>query len=293
MASFIARLASVLRPDRPRWACEFTRRAVVVVGASPDRRNIASSASVALPPGALRPGIKATNLADAGAVSDTLKRALEQAGFVGSELAVVVPDDTVKISLVEAASFPGSEEERVAFIRWKLKKHMPFDVSTAAIAYQKLSENGVVEVIAVVSPASVVEQYEAVVDALGVHAGAVSPSGPSALNLLDADAGDILFVKLGGDTVVTAVLTDGRLRFYRNVPSAGSLDASVYPTLMYYQDKLSEREGQTLRKMVLVGEGFYPDDTRAAASKLGLTVSSLYSSGIEDIYKPALGALQG
>jgi hypothetical protein len=283
--------------DQPQWACEFTPRSVVVVSASRDRRSIASSASARLPEGAIRPGCRESNIADSAAVAQALGQALGQAGFSGSELALVIPDDAVTVRILETESFPSSEAERTSFIRWKLKKNVPFDVGSARVAYQKIGENGVVDILAVLSPDAVTGPYENLVDGLGLHPGLVTSSTIASLNLLEADRDDGLFVKASQRSVVTAILGSGRVRFYRNVAPTDTIESSIYPTVMYYQDKLGGAVGPAaggagLNRMILCSDSPEAGDAaRAVAGKLGLTVAPLHSTGIDDVFKPALGAL--
>ena len=267
----------------------------MVVEVSSDRHEVVSKAVVSLPEGAIVPDIKDANIQDRSTVGRALRRALDESGFVGSELIVIIPDDAVRITLLATELFPASESERQSFIRWKLKKNVPFDVSSAHVAYELLGENGVVDLLTVLAPEVVTRGYEDIVESLDLHPGIVIPSTTAVLNLLDAIsvANDTLFVKLGETSVVTAILTNGKLRFYRKVPRQGPLETAIYPTLMYFQDKLDDTAGgQGIREMIVCADGDGSSDATTAARQLGLSVRPLFSSVIEDIYKPALGALQ-
>ena len=289
-------MTSLWGSDLPRWACEFTSDTVSVVHAAADRGQAISRASVRVPGGAILPGLKAPNIPDPSVIENALKRALDESGFSGSDLIVVIPDDAVRITLIGTESFPSTESEQDAFIRWKLKKNVPFDVAEAKVDYMKLGDNGVVDILALLSPATVTSQYEGVVDRLGLHPGVVTPSTLSALNLLNIDrlASDALFVKVNRVSVVTSILRNGTLRFYRKVVRPDSLEQAIYPTLMYYQDKLAEtsNDGSAsgFKEMTLCSE--IDEYVGSTTRKLGLAVRPLYSAGLEDIYKPALGALQ-
>lgn len=293
---FLSGMTSLWDSDLPRWACEFRVDAVSVVHASVDRKQAISHASVSFPEGTILPGLKAPNITDSLPVQNALKRALDESGFSGSDLIVVVPDDAVQISLIETESFPSTAPEQDSFIRWKLRKNVPFDVAEAKVDHMKLGESGVVHILAVLSPATVTDQYEGVVDGLGLRPGVVSPSTLSALNLLNIDrpAADVLFVKVSRVSVVTSILRNGMLRFYRKAVRPDSLEQAVYPTLMYYKDKLAMASNGGLpsgfSEMILCSE--IDEDLRAVTPKLGLAARPLYSAGLEDIYKPALGALQ-
>ena len=272
----------------PRWACELTSSHVIVVETSPDRQHVVSQAAVPLPLGALTGDLKAANILDQAVVQDAIKRALSAAGFSGSELALVVPDDAVRITILQVDSLPSKHTERQEYFRWKLRKSVPFNVESARVAYQELGRNGTVELLVALMPLAVTEGYERMMESIGLHAGILSPSTSAALNLIDSSEGDILFVKVSPQSVTTSILVDGRLRFYRKLPSQSVYDA-VYPTYMYYQDKL---EGQGPRDLVLCGRPTNSEEEREVADKLAVPVRRLHSSELDDLYKPALGALQ-
>lgn len=285
-------------PDLPRWACEIRPGSVVVVQSTKDRKGVASSATRTFPDGVVTPDVKGVNIGDGSVVRVALESALSEAGFGGSELIVVIPDDAVRISLVDAESLPGTESERAQFIRWKLKKHVPFDVSLARVAYAALSANPATRLVAVLSPSSVAAQYERVIQDLGLHPGIVCPSTAAALNLVGDMAGEIdrLFVKVAPGSIASAVVRGGKLVFYRKVPASGTIEEAVHPTLMYYQDHLLDdpARGGISNAILCVDleDSTVSESARAAMNALGLRVEPFYSAELPDRVKPALGALQ-
>jgi hypothetical protein len=124
-----------------------------------------------------------------------------------------------------------------------------------------------------------------------LDAGFIVPSTLAALNLMGSaiqPASDVLFLKIAPESITTAVFQDRRLQFYRRVASEPLYDA-VYPTVLYYQDKLG---GKAIERMVFCG---YDEDTMAPLGelqqKLGVPAHRLGPRNIEDIFKPALGAV--
>ena len=129
-----------------------------------------------------------------GVVLDITKDAMRRAGVRGFEMSVVIPDDSCRIALVTAESLAGKEEDREAFLRWKLKKSVPFDVDTAQIAYEVLgphegTEGKGVDVLVALSPRSIVQEYEELLEKLDIHAGYVIPSTIAAMNLRPSRSG--------------------------------------------------------------------------------------------------------
>jgi hypothetical protein len=94
-------------------------------------------------------------------------------------------------------------------------------------------------------------------------------------------------VKIAPDSVATTIFKNHRPRFYRRVTDMPLYDA-VYPTMMYYQDKLG---GNVLSNALLCGyDKALNREMDELEDKLGLTVRSMGPNNVEDIYKPALGA---
>ena len=293
----IGRIRQWFRPQLPLWACEFTSREIVVAGVDGKRSHVQGKAKVELPAGVFKGSLGDANINESTQIRAYLQAALKAASFKGSEICVVIPDEAARVSFVSAETLPKTEAEQITFLRWKLKKTVPFDVDTAQIAFQVVgnhpnqSNRGKAtgcDLIVVLSPRNVVEEYENLFDELGIHAGYVVPSSLAALNLLKTPADDVLFVKVVPDCVTTTVLQNKQIKFYRRVTDLG-LYESVYPTVLYYQDKLG---GTALRQMVVCGsEAQVRSPGQELQHKTGIPFVQLEPRNIEDLYKPALGAV--
>lgn len=138
------------------------------------------------------------------------------------------------------------------------------------------------------SPRAIVQEYETLFDAMDIHAGMILPSTLAALNLFSPPSGDTLFVKLAPDCTTTTIFQNRRVQFYRRVTDLSLYDA-IYPTVMYYQDKLA---GKALEHLVVCN---YDSDLRAPLEeihrKLGLAAERMEPKSVEDVYKPVLGAI--
>jgi type IV pilus assembly protein PilM len=291
--SVLDSVSTFFKPQIPRWSCEFTSRHLMVTGVDSSRKRIVSKTATPLS-GELAPSLSDHNLVKETALRDMLKEQLARANFKGSEIVVVIPDDVSRITFVNAENLPASREERATFLRWKLKKNMPFDVDVAQMSFKVLgshdgSGNGkAVDVMVALSPRSVVREYEDLMQSLDLHAGFVTPSTLAVLNLYSTAKGDAVVVKIAPGCLTTTVLQHGVPRFYRRVSEMPLYDA-VYPTIMYYQDKLGGGEPSAV---AVCG---YETDVRWELSelqnKLNAPVHRLGPANVEDIYKPALGAV--
>lgn len=273
-------ITEVFKPQAPLWACELTSKHVIVAGVTSRRNQIAGKLAADLPPGR-----------NIEAARPIVRELLNLAGFKGSEIAVVVPDETARIAFLTAEHPSKNAEEQRTFIRWKLKKTIPFDVDTAQVAYRILgphrSGTGV-DILVALSPRPIVEEYEALFDAMDIHAGLVLPSTLAVLNLFQPPVADTLFLKIAPDCVTTTIFQNRRVQFYRRVTDVALYDA-VYPTILYYQDKLG---GKSIEQLYVCG---YESDVRSPLDeiqdKLGLAAQHIEPKSVDDMFKPALGSV--
>jgi type IV pilus assembly protein PilM len=287
----VENITDIFKPQAPLWACELTSKHIVITGVNRQRKSVTAKIAAELPAGTVATSYSESNIRDSELVRSTVRQLLGQAGFTGSEIAVVVPDDTARIAFLAAENPSRNPEEQRTFIRWKLKKTVPFDVDSAQIAYRILSRqkgNAGVDILVALSPRSIVEEYEKLFDSFDIHAGMVVPSTLAVLNLFNAPAGDCLYLKVAPDCVTTTVFKNRRMQFYRRVTDSSLYDAA-YPTVMYYQDKLG---GSGLQHLFVCG---YNSDVRPSLTeiqeKLGLTPQRIEPMNIDDIFKPALGSV--
>ena len=272
-------LTDVFKPQSALWACELTSKDIIVAGVNSRRNRIAGKLISQLPERNLE------------AARPLVRELLTHAGFKGSEIVVVVPDETARIAFITAEKPSKNAAEQQTFIRWKLKKTIPFDVESAQVAYRILGPHAGgpgVDMLVALSPRSIVEEYERLFDSMDIHAGMVLPSTLAALNLFNPPAADTLFLKIAADCVTTTIFQNRRVQFYRRVTDASPYDA-VYPTLMYYQDKLG---GKALEQLFVCGyDSDLPSSLNEIHEKLGLVPQRVEPKNIEDVYKPALGAI--
>jgi hypothetical protein len=272
-------ITDFFKPQAPLWACEFTSKHVIAAGVNSRRNRVTDKFGAELPQGKLE------------SARPVLRQLLSQIGFKGNEIAVVVPDETCRIAFLTVENPSKNPEEQRTFIRWKLKKSLPFDVDTSQVAYRIVGPHRGgpgVDVLVALAPRTVVQEYEALFESVDIHAGLVLPSTLAASNLITPPAGDALFVKVAPDCVTTTVFQSQHVQFYRRVTDVSLYDA-VYPTVLYYQDKLG---GQTFDRLYVCG---YDTDLQPSLDeiqqKLGLSAQHIEPRNLDDIYKPALGAI--
>jgi type IV pilus assembly protein PilM len=249
-----------------------------------------------LPPGAVVPSPVELNLADAGSVRDRLRQALAKVPARGPEVALLVPDQVVRVFLLHFEGLPRNAEEAVPLLRWRLKKSVPFDVDDTVVSYhvQPCPPGGGagLEVLTAVVRRSVVRQYEEVVEAAGLLPGVVLGSTLSTLSYFE-DERPSLLARLTGRTLTVAIVYNESLCVYRctEMPTvAGDLAPQalldeVYPAIAYFQDRWNEN----VAMVCLAGLGDRLDEFRRAVDmELGVRSTQLTPSATLD--EPLTGA---
>jgi type IV pilus assembly protein PilM len=211
---------------RPRLAVEVRAEGVVAARAEDAAALLTTVARAELGEGALAPGLKAGNVVDRAAVVAALRRVLDGVVGRGAErsryVTLIVPDAAVRVLLLDFDQLPSKAGEALPVVRFRLKKLLPFDADEAMVSYQVMSNaKGVVRVVAVAMPKSVLDEYEGVVTAAGYLPGAVLPSTLAALSGLEEAEAPVLVVNAGLGGVTTAIVKAGILLLHRSVDMAG------------------------------------------------------------------------
>src|SRR3954451_14701395 len=86
------------------------------------------------------------------------------------DVALILPDFSARISVLDFDTFPKDPKEQASLVRFRLKRSVPFDVESAAMSYwaQNAGQKKV-EVLAVVAPLEIVARYESPFRTLGMN----------------------------------------------------------------------------------------------------------------------------
>jgi type IV pilus assembly protein PilM len=100
------------------------------------------------------------------------------------EVALILPDFSSRLAVLDFDSFPAEPKEQLALVKFRLKRSVPFDVESAAVGYwPQVGPDKRVDVVTVVTPLEIVARYEAPFRAAGMHPGLVTMSALAALEL--------------------------------------------------------------------------------------------------------------
>jgi len=231
----------------------------------------------------LRPGVLSVSpvrenvLEEAAFLAAVKQVAATQAGWKRKGAALILPDYSARITVLDFDQFPADAKEQLALIRFRLKRSVPFDVDTAAISYAAQAGVRNTDVVVAMTPQEIVARYEAPFRAAGMNPGLVTMSSLAALELAP-ETGLNVFAKLAGRVLTVLVRNKSVLKMARCVelPSAGLDDvaAVLAPTLVFVEDNL----GGPAEKLTLCGFGARTDEAeRRFTEELGVEVEPLRS----------------
>jgi type IV pilus assembly protein PilM len=232
---------------RPRLACEITVSGVLAARAADKAPRLDLFTWRRLNPGTITPGLGGANVQDGEALRAAISGALGAVGTQRHDVIVIVPDAAIRVLLLDFETLPSKPQEIDPVIRFRLKKSLPFDVDQAAVAYDIRRDNGAVQVVAAVSPRSVVEEYEAAFRDVGYFPGVVLPSSLAALGMVEGER-PTLILKVDPLNLTMAAAEKQQLRLIRTLENphgaavtAAELAEAVLPSIVFFEDQYSER----------------------------------------------------
>jgi type IV pilus assembly protein PilM len=180
------------------------------------------------------------------------------------EAALILPDSSVRVSVLDFDNFPSDAKEQLSLVRFRIKKSVPYDVESAALSYHAQAAGGHgkrIDVVVAVAPAEIVSRYEAPFRAAAIEPGLVTTSALAALELVKEN-GTVVVAKLSGRMLTILVVSAGVLKLVRSLEltEAGiaEIATDLYPTLVYIEDHLSAKA----EKLLLAGFGRFGGEAR-------------------------------
>ena len=130
--------------------------------------------------------------------------------------AILIPESSVRVFVINVDSFPASGKERDAFIRWRIGKQMPLIPEDARIDYAVTPGRGARRVIVAMARRMVVWEYEALFEKAGVKPVVVTAPSLALVNLVRRDVrGNRVLLNIEDETLSVLALTDPGWSLYR------------------------------------------------------------------------------
>jgi len=233
------RLQSIFRDPPPAMVFEISEAGIAAA-------RIASHAELEFQPfkpGTLTVSPLKENIADPDAFILAVRSlSAAQAARKRKDAALILPDYSARIAVLDFDQFPSDAKEQSSLIRFRVKRAVPFDVDSAAMSYYAQSgEKGKVDVVVVIAPLEIVARYEAPFRSAGMNPGLVTMSSLAALELAPEHGLSVL-AKLTGRALTVLVRDQHVLKLARCVelPSTELADIAdvLIPTFVYIEDNL-------------------------------------------------------
>jgi type IV pilus assembly protein PilM len=263
--SIVEKFMGVLRDPPPEFAVEIGADAIAISRTRPP----AAFGQVPLPPGVLVPSPVKENILNPPAFAEAVRGLVPAATGRGRRgAALILPDNSVRIAVLDFDSLPEKEEERRPLINFRLRKSVPFDIDEAALSYFPQAGN---KVIVALAPAGIVAHYEAPFRAAGLHPGLVTISSLAMLELLPA-AGSLVVARHSPGVLTVIAVSNGVVTIARSIElgeDPEEINASIYPTLAYIEDQSGARPD----KLFISG---FKDNTDHLSADLEIPVETLH-----------------
>lgn len=241
--SLLHNITKLLTDPPPSYAFEISEAGIAYAPA----RNAAQQNFRPFEPGVLEISPARDNLQKPEVFAAHVANLVPGAGNRKRTAALILPDYSARVQVLDFDSFPAATEEQLSLIRFRVKKTVPFDVESAVISYHLQPAHGSnkkIDVVAAVIALEIVARYEAPFRAAGFQPGYVTTSGLAALNIVPAEGVSVI-AKLSGRMLTVMVLDGARLKLARCVElesvSSDDVLTVLHPTLAYVEDEVGAR----------------------------------------------------
>jgi type IV pilus assembly protein PilM len=216
-----------------------------------------------LVPGVILPSPVKENVLDAAAFTQAIRKLVPSGPHTA---AVILPDNSVRLVVLDFDKLPKKEEELRSLIQFRLRKSVPFDVDEASLSWYVQAGN---KIVAAIAPSEIVTHYEAAFRSAGVEPGLVTVSSLAMLDLFPM-TGSVLIARRSAGVLTVLALENGVVTLARALEhpedTADPLEeiaADVYPTLAYIEDQTGKRP----ERLTIAGFG---DESHSAAVRLSV-----------------------
>lgn len=228
---------------------------------------------VDLPEGLIRPSPVEPNISDPAALAAQIRPLIGSEKKKGTPVALVLPDLCVRATLLEVDALPSRPSERDALIRWRLEKESAFPLSGAKVVTQLFAPR---TVLALAVRETVLRQYEAVCEEVGLYPAVVEAAGFrlwSAIGDTVSPAEPLVCLSLLDDGFTFFISQNGRPTFLRTKIRSGAGPEGTFQDLAGSLAFYAETHPQSPpRRLMLISEEPEAVLVQRATDELGLEV---------------------
>ncbi len=246
-----------------------------------------------LKPGLVEPSAEKNNLRQPEELLAIINQGMRQLGGQGGEVSLLLPEPCFRLFVFPAETLPPSPQERLALLRWRVKKLYPLLSDDWRFDYQAFRYNASLRVLVAGTRESVVEEYENLLGKANWRVRVVSLPTLHLLSLVPE--ANFLAVNVESDYLALTAVAENCPLFYRlkafrlereTEENFGSLClAEIENTLHFLEDKEKRQFKEIFIRWGV--SSFSPAGLIKALEQLNLRVSRYQSLPFPDIKEAA------
>jgi len=178
--------------------------------------------------GVIEPSFNQKNIKDENWLKERLKQETAKLNLSDKKAACLIPELSLKAFVFSFNSLPLAKEEREELIRFRVKKQMALMPNDVRFSYDVIKSNSSQKVVVAIARASVIKEYEGLLDHLGLKVRAVNSPLFGLFNLSHKEKnGDYLVVNIENDSLGLLAVTTSEISLYRQKHFEFNLESKV------------------------------------------------------------------
>jgi hypothetical protein len=162
------------------------------------------------------PSFDRPNVTDPGALEEAVAQGKRNLRLTSGSAALLVPELSLRVFVLNVDSFPASGRERETFIRWRIGKQMPLIPEDARIDYAVTAGRGARKVIVAMARQVVIWEYEALFEKAGLKPILVTGPSLALVNLIPRiGRNNAVLLNIEDETLTVLALADPGWSLYR------------------------------------------------------------------------------
>jgi hypothetical protein len=258
--------SKLINPWYPSTAIGFEKGLATMVQLERGRGGATSlrrAATVALPESLICPSFDEPNVSDPRELTAALNDLATSAGLLQQKRwSVALPEAASRSLILTLESQPASRVELEELLNWKMERGFGASLDELSISRERLPADpqGRGRYIVVAARASVLDEYESILNSLGWRSGLMLPRhiGEGQWLTLNGSEGDALLISSSEKGFTAVVFRAKQPLIIRTVTcDPQDCEDELYRLLLFYRDRRlgeAEQAGQLLARVLVVGE---------------------------------------
>jgi hypothetical protein len=259
-------ISKLLTPRFPVVALGLESSSASVVQLERGRNGFAlrRAATMTLPPDLIIPSFDESNITDPAALVEAISDLVTNAGLLRQRRwSVALPESAARTVIMSLESAVNSRRELEEVLEWKVERGFGVPAGELRVARKALAPdaNGRARYVATGVRLSVLQEYEAVFQALGWSAGLVLPRhvGEERWLIRNGHQGDSLLLTSHDQGFTSVLLRDNQPLLLRSVLcEPEDCDDELYRVLLFYRDRGAGagEDAAAINRLLVLGESF-------------------------------------